>query len=283
MMENLARRFEDEADRLAPDQLRERCELLDRVDAAVGSLSSAISGSESLDKNRTCLLELRSQLDAMNEALYVSMRSEIQQGRVPVVFSELANASAAPRGGLSFDYLDELTAGVFAMEEPDAPSGPLPAEMVFYQPTPARHIFQLLRETNPADTDVLVDLGSGLGHVPLLAAICTGARSIGIEREEVYTRAARETAAALKVDRVMFVQADAREADFSTGTIFYLYTPFTGLILRDVLGRLRQESRHRPIRVCTFGPCTAAVAKEKWLTSCVVPDRDRLVVFSTCD
>ena len=39
----------------------------------------------------------------------------------------------------------------------------------------------------------------------------------------------------LKLERVTFIQQDARAADFSGGTVFYLYTPFTGSILRSVL------------------------------------------------
>jgi len=58
------------------------------------------------------------------------------------------------------------------------------AGKVLYQPTPARLIFNLLEETRLTANDVLVDLGSGMGHVPLLAAICTPAHCIGIEVEQ---------------------------------------------------------------------------------------------------
>jgi hypothetical protein len=63
-----------------------------------------------------------------------------------------------------------------------------------------------------------------------------------------------------------FVQGDARAADLSDGTVFYLYTPFTGTILRDVLNLLRDEAVRREIRICTFGLCTPAVAEEQWLS-----------------
>jgi hypothetical protein len=51
----------------------------------------------------------------------------------------------------------------------------------------------------------------------------------------------------------------------SSGTVFYLYTPFRGVILRTVLDRLRAEANTRAIRVCTFGPCTPTIAAESWL------------------
>jgi hypothetical protein len=65
--------------------------------------------------------------------------------------------------------------------------------------------------------------------------------------------------------RVLFAEQDAREADFSTGTVFYFYTPFTGSILRAVLDLLRKEATTRRIKVCAFGPCAGDVAGEAWL------------------
>jgi hypothetical protein len=137
--------------------------------------------------------------------------------------------------------------------------------MVFYQPTPARHVFDVIGRTALTERDVLVDLGSGLGHVPLLASICTNARCIGIELEPAYVDCARRCACALDLSNASFFRQDAREADFSSGTVFYLYTPFTGAILRTVLDSLRREAAAREIRVCTYGPCTRTIAEEPWL------------------
>jgi predicted RNA methylase len=155
--------------------------------------------------------------------------------------------------------------------------------MVFYQPTPARHIFDLLRRTALSEQDVLVDFGSGLGHVPLLTAICTGARSLGVELEPSYVDAARRCAQALKLKNVSFIQQDVRAADLSSGTLFYLYTPFAGTILRRVLDSIRQEAARRAIRVCTFGPCTMTVAEERWLQIAGLLDADRINVFRSRD
>ena len=182
-------------------------------------------------------------------------------------------------GGLGYDYLDDLILGVLRFEETGAAIAPATPEMVFYQPTPARHIFDLIHRTALAEQDVLIDLGSGLGHVPLLAAICTKARSIGIEREPVYVDVARHSAEALNLRSVTFIQQDAREAKLSAGTVFYLYTPFTGNILRSVLDALQHEGERRTIRICTFGPCTATVAEEHWLEAIGVPQADRVALF----
>lgn len=255
---------------------RERSDWLARLDVLLDDSDlGAIVPSQTQRQAR----KIRARLEGVNDTLYRSIRAEIQQGRRPAFLSGMLCEDTKPVGGLSFDFLDELVIGVLQLEEPDSPPPQPPAEMVFYQPTPARHIFDLLRLTAPGQADVLIDFGSGLGHVALLASICTGARCIGIEREESYVRCARHAAERLHLHRATFVQQDAREAELSVGTVFYLYTPFTGAILADVLSRLQQQSQSRLIRVCTFGPCTGAIAREPWLESDVRPDPDRITVF----
>jgi hypothetical protein len=81
---------------------------------------------------------------------------------------------------------------------------------------------------------------------------------------------------------VTFIQQDARAADFSSGTIFYLYTPFVGTILSAVLDSLRRETAGREIRVCTYGPCTPTVAKERWLEAVGTVETDRTAMFRSC-
>jgi len=61
--------------------------------------------------------------------------------------------------------------------------------------------------------------------------------------------------------------------------VFYLYTPFTGDMLRHMLDRLHDEARRRSIRVATLGPCTPAVASEPWLRAASEPDAGRVTLF----
>lgn len=182
--------------------------------------------------------------------------------------------------GEDYDYLDNLLAGLLALPEPAPPQRPDAAELVRYQPTPARHIVDLLRRTRPRAGDVLVDLGAGLGHVPLLAAACTSAHCVGIEREPAYVDSARAAAASLALPRVRFVAADVRAVELSAGTLFYLYTPFRGAVLRGVLDRLQALAARRPLRVCSFGPCTAELAAECWLQAEAPVVPGRVAVFT---
>lgn len=154
---------------------------------------------------------------------------------------------------------------------------------MFYPPTPARHFFSLIDLTALTATDVLVDLGSGLGHVPLLVSICTHARSIGIELEATYIQRAQQCAQRLNLNKASFILEDARVANLSIGTFFYLYTPFMGSILRTVLNRLKREATTRRIRICSYGPCTSVIAEEPWLEAATAPEAHRIALFCSGD
>lgn len=248
-----------------PDRLRERSDVLDRLEPwrSLGLPPEPAIEAALGDRIEALCVEL----EAVDERLYRSIRQDIQRGAGAHRLLEWARAAdpdVQVRGD-SYDHLDALVSGILQIDEPEPRLAGLAAEMVFYQPTPARHVFDMLARTALDQHDVLVDLGSGLGHVPLLASICTGARCIGIEWEAAHVECARRCAQALNLDQVTFVQGDVRAADLSLGTVFYLYTPFEGAMLREVLAMLRTQASRREIRICTLGPCTAIVAQERWL------------------
>lgn len=256
-----------------PDALRARMQALDELDALI-----ADSRVESLFAR---VVALRAKLETANGAVYAAIRNGVRRGAGAECLREwmqLCADAGAPKPGLGYDHLDELIAGVLAMREPADAAAPRP-EMVFYQPTPVRHILDMIQLSGLGQEDVLVDVGSGLGHVPMLASILSGARAIGIEVDPVYVRCARECAAGLGLELVTFAEADARDADLSAGTVFHLYTPFTGGMLRAVLERLRDEGERRAIRVCTLGPCAEVVAEEPWLQAATAVDGDRVSCF----
>jgi hypothetical protein len=268
----LVEELEHDGSLYEPDQLSLRVEALDRLEAYLHEAQP----TEEVIRHRARALSAR--LEAANVELYQTIRREIQRGA-----GRDALLPWVPKSGLvqreGYDFLDELIIGVFEFPESGIEPVRLAAEMVFYQPTPARHIFDLIDRTALTERDVLVDLGSGLGHVPLLASICTPAFSIGIELESAYIDCARQSAQGLNLNNVTFLQRDARTADFSAGTVFYLYTPFTGTILRAVLDSLEREASRREIRICTFGPCTPVVGKEPWLEASEPLYTDRIAVF----
>lgn len=260
-----------------PSRLRQRLDALDR-------LEDQLAWTAPQHRN-DWIAALCARLEATNERLYRSIRHDIQRGVGAETLLEWARAVGLrddvgrQDDGERYDHVDTLLSGVLQLQEPASGIAELAAEMVFYQPTPARHIFELIRRTALSGEDVLIDLGSGLGHVPLLVAICTRARCIGIEWEAAYVECARRCAAALDLNQATFIRQDARDADLSTGTVFYLYTPFRGAMLGEVLAKLRQVAATREIRIGTLGPCTAIFAREPWLEIDCTTEPDKPALF----
>ena len=231
-------------------------------------------------------MAMYSRLESVNLSLYKSIRRDIQRGAGRASLLEWmpdGNDASNLANSRGYDYLDELISGVLQFEKPSAEVVQLESEMVAYQPTPARHIFDLILRAALTDQDFLIDLGSGLGHVTLMSSICTSANCTGIELEPSYVDCARKSARSLNLNNVRFIQGDARAVDLSHGTVFYLYTPFNGAILREVLNSLRQEAAKREIRVCTFGPCTRVVVEERWLRVIGALETDRIAIFCSHD
>lgn len=279
-LHSLVEELEQDQSLEEPDRLSQRVDALDRLEVYLDSVQPSEAGIYQRAQ------ALTARLDAANFELYRAIRREIQCGAGRDTLLPWVHKSGLAQGE-GYDYQDELVVGVLRFEDPGVEPGVEPGllapEMVFYQPTPARHIFDLIDRTALTESDVLVDLGSGLGHVPLLASICTSARSIGIELESAYIDCARHSARGLNLDHVTFLKQDARTADLSSGTVFYLYTPFIGAILRSVLDSLQREASRRQIRICTFGPCTPIIAQEQWLEASGPLYTDRIAVFCSLD
>jgi SAM-dependent methyltransferase len=281
----LVGRLEDESELREPNRLRERLETLDLLDAHFPENPRPVRGDEShAAKLARRARAIHAQLEAVNCELYEAIRREIRLRMSPKTLLQWFPASAALEEAdrpenMGYDYLDELISGVFQFEEPNEGTVRRESEKVFYQPTPARHISSLISQTALSAADVLIDLGSGLGHVPLIVSILTPARGIGIELEATYVERAQQCAQKLNLPKVRFIHQDAREANLSSGTVFYLYTPFTGSILDQVLYLLRREAKTRPIRICTYGPCTSVVAEESWLEKTEELEMNRIALF----
>lgn len=144
---------------------------------------------------------------------------------------------------------------VFGLDElPD--DGPeLPAGCVPYLPC---SVDTLLRAVDLAELqadDVFVDLGCGLGRATALAHFLTGAGAIGIEIQPTLVSGARELASRLNASRVTVIEGDAAQLTrhVMTGSVFFLYCPFSGERLGRVVHDLESIARTRKIRVCTVG------------------------------
>jgi hypothetical protein len=101
-------------------------------------------------------------------------------------------------------------------------------------------------------SDRLVDLGAGLGRVLVLAHLLSAAHGLGVEIQAPLVHRARAHCAALGLDAIHFVHANAAEIELD-GTICFLYAPCNGAMLGQVLARLAAAARRHPILVATVG------------------------------
>lgn len=286
-LQRLLHNLQNGRDWLSPQQLAPRLDALDELDAIIGDLDGCALDVLAEPELVAHAMALRSQFEAANQIIYESTRAEIAVLRNPSAMNhwmqKLVSGGDAdkPRPGLSFDVLDDFVNGVLPLRRPEASTFIPSPEMTPYQPTPVRHILDVITACNFSKDDVLIDLGSGLGHVPMLVSILTGISTVGIEVQPSYVASAQETARGLNLNRVRFAAEDARIADLSSGTVFYLFSPFRGSILTDVVRQLHKQSQERSIKVCSLGPCTRVLQGETWLTGPERKQTDRIVIFNS--
>jgi SAM-dependent methyltransferase len=113
--------------------------------------------------------------------------------------------------------------------------------------TPTRHNIAdaMLKLADVTAKDVVYDLGSGDGRLPIIAAQKYGARGVGIEIDprlvEISWRIANEAEVA---NRVSFIVGDLFEADLSMATVVTMYlSPSIMNILEPRLRALKPGTR----------------------------------------
>jgi hypothetical protein len=255
---------------------RERARALDYLEFNVidriNGLLPSVDHPEELAKLKLSAERLTRRLEKIDEALFRQFRECIRSGNwrgntLKTQIDEYFGGDVSQQNDIGYDSLDMFIDGVLLVDTLPAETKKREPEMYYYQQTPARVIFELIEKAVLTSQDVFYDLGSGLGQIPILVELLGAGKSKGIEFEPAYCDYARECAAQLNLPQVDFINEDARDADFSDGTVFYMYTPFEGKILQEVLEKLRQEACKRTIRLFTYGYCTPQVARQNWLTS----------------
>lgn len=131
--------------------------------------------------------------------------------------------------------------------------------------TPYKLVRTMVRELNMNDSDVLYDLGSGFGRVPIYTSLATSAQCKGIEI--VPQRVAESIAVKnnFGADNLEFIQGNVLEQDYSDGTVFFLFNPFAHQTLEAVNEKLRQLAQTKKIKVVSLGPSTSFFDHQDWL------------------
>jgi 2-polyprenyl-3-methyl-5-hydroxy-6-metoxy-1,4-benzoquinol methylase len=108
---------------------------------------------------------------------------------------------------------------------------------VVYVPTPYDVVDEMLRMAGVGKGDVLYDLGSGDGRIPIAAAKKFGIRATGIDIDAELVRQAEDNARNAGVgELVRFREEDLFKADFRDATVVTLYLqPHLNLKLRPRL------------------------------------------------
>jgi len=154
-----------------------------------------------------------------------------------------------------------LGLGEIADDETRLPSGCVP-----YLPCAADALLRVVEQAPVRASDVVVDVGAGVGRASAFFHLVTGAPVIGVEIQPRLARAARELASRLGLARLTFLDGDAaaRTADLAQGTVFFLYCPFSGQRLANFVGGLEPLARGKSIRVACVDlplpPCSWLVA-----------------------
>lgn len=186
----------------------------------------------------------------MDEHLHESahqVRSAITQQKCdPVQFrAALMNVPAIER--------DTWVDAVFGLDNlledgPELPSGCVP-----YLPCAVDVLVRVADLVPVCATDIFVDIGAGLGRAAVLMHLLTGASAMGIEVQSGHVAAARELVNRLHLADVTFVHGEAVQGacEFTAGSVFFLYCPFSGERLVKLLGHLEAITRKRSIRVCS--------------------------------
>ncbi|GAA3982704.1 hypothetical protein [Mucilaginibacter dorajii] len=252
--------------------------ILDRI----ASLQQQTGRNEELHALKKRAEKLENELEEINAELFVHLKEQIRTGGYTQSSFQMMISKyfgdhffdGKKNTEMGYNNLDIFINGVLLGETiPTLTIEPKP-EMVFYQQTPAKIIFELANLVKAKPDDVFYDLGSGLGQVPILINLISGVVCKGIEYEPAYCNYAQGCALNLNLLNIEFINADARKADYSKGTVFFMYTPFAGSIMQTVLTMLQNEANKRVIRIFTYGPCSPVIAKENWLTCVNGPATD---------
>lgn len=119
------------------------------------------------------------------------------------------------------------------------------ANVVPYVTTPQSVVNKMMKLADLSKNDVLYDLGSGDGRIPIAAAKEFGARAVGVELDSELVMMADSLATQEGVsDLVEFIQGDLFAVDFSEATVLVLYLwPDLNLKLRPLIQKMKPGTK----------------------------------------
>jgi SAM-dependent methyltransferase len=116
---------------------------------------------------------------------------------------------------------------------------------IHYVPTSNGVAEAMLKLAKTTSADVVYDLGSGDGRIPIAAAKKFGARGVGVEIDaDLIKQSTKNAQKAGVADRVRFLQQDLFKTDLSEATVVTLYLSNSiNFRLRGALEKLKPGTR----------------------------------------
>jgi predicted RNA methylase len=124
----------------------------------------------------------------------------------------------------SFVFVLSLAILAATSASTSAQQAPLRSPDVIFVPTPQEVVDAMLKLAKVTKTDVVYDLGSGDGRIPITAAKTYGARGVGIDIDPQRIKEATENLKTSGMaERVKFLNQDLFTTDISEATVVTLY------------------------------------------------------------
>jgi predicted RNA methylase len=168
---------------------------------------------------------------SVNRALETKLKHELRPG-TRIVSHSFGFGDWAPREtvrGADGTDLSLWTVPRRPRRTPDVP----------FVATPQTVVYQMLDLAQVTAADIVLDLGSGDGRIPIIASQRYGARGVGIEIDPSLIENAARVAHESDLDeKVTFHEGDLFSADISTATVVTLY------LSGELNARLERKLKH---------------------------------------
>ena len=126
----------------------------------------------------------------------------------------------------TFVLVTAMIAAIVAPSSAQQPAAPKPLRPpdVIFVPTPQEVVDAMLKLAKVSASDIVYDLGSGDGRIPITAAKTYGARGVGIDIDPQRIKEATENLKTAGVgDKVRFLNQDLFTTSISEATVVTLY------------------------------------------------------------
>ncbi len=245
--------------KLSLEALRELIEHGDGSDRAFADALMRMDWARSCDAGeRAKLCALQAALQAASRRSHARLREQLAAGTMGgAALRRLFDAVSS----LERDHFVEEALGI-AYPPLDEPG--LTTDTMTYAPSGYAEIVHAFDASGLAAGDRFLDLGAGLGKVVMLAALLTGATSVGIERDQRLCQLGGQACRELCLARADLQLGDAREAEDLSADVVFMYLPFSGEVLASVMARLLANARTPGAAVRQRFLCTGALAPESY-------------------